>query len=61
MIDSRFEYIKHQIILDYETLQIFEEIAKFPRPRTTDTCYVTPDVLELVNERFFDWENPNEN
>ena len=55
MIDSRFEYIKHQIILDYETQQIFEEVAKLPRPRTTDTSYVTPDVLELVNERFFDW------
>lgn len=55
MIDRRFEYIKHQIILDYETLQIFEEVAKLPR--TTNTCGVIPGVLELVDERFFDLEN----
>ena len=42
-------------MIDYETLQIFEEVAKLPR--TTDTSYVTPDVLDLVDERFFDWEN----
>ena len=39
-------------MIDYETLQIFEEVAKLPRPRTTDTSYVTPDVLGLVYERF---------
>ncbi len=42
-------------MIDYETLQIFEEVAKLPR--TTDTSYVPPDLLELVYERFFDWEN----
>jgi hypothetical protein len=42
-------------IIDIELQLIFEEVAKLPR--TTDTSYVTPDVLELVDERFFDWEN----
>lgn len=42
-------------MIDYETLQIFEEVAKLPR--TTDTSYVPPDLLELVYERFFGWEN----
>ena len=42
-------------IIDIELQLIFEEVAKLPR--TTDTSYVTPDVLELVYERFFDWEN----
>ena len=40
------------MFIDLETKLILEEIAKLPR--TTDTSYVTPDVLELVNERFFD-------
>jgi hypothetical protein len=42
-------------IIDIELQLIFEEVVKLPR--TTDTSYVTPDVLELVDERFFDWEN----
>ena len=42
-------------IIDIELQLIFEEVAKLPR--TTDTSYVPPDVLELVDERFFDWEN----
>ena len=54
MIDPRFEYIKNQIILDYQTQLIFDEIAKLSR--TTDTCYVPPDVVELVDERIFDYE-----
>jgi hypothetical protein len=33
---------------------IMEEIAKLPR--TTDTSYSPPDVLELVDERLFDYE-----
>ena len=33
---------------------ICEEVAKLPR--TTDTCYVPPDVLELVYERFWDYD-----
>ena len=48
MIDRRYEYIRNQIILDL----ILEEVAKLPR--TTDTSYVPPDVLELVNERIFE-------
>ena len=39
-------------LIEYELL--LEEVAKLPR--TTDTCGVTPDVLELVYERFFDYE-----
>lgn len=42
---------------DYITIElelIFEEVAKLPR--TTDTCYVPPDVLELVYERLWEWE-----
>lgn len=54
MIDLRFEYIRNQIILDYQTQLILEEVAKLPR--TTDTSYVPPDVLELVDERLFDYE-----
>ena len=54
MIDHRFEYIRNQIILDYQTQLIFEEIAKLPR--TTDTSYVPPDVVELVDERLFNYE-----
>jgi len=54
MIDHRFEYIRNQIILDYQTQLIFEEIAKLPK--TTDTSYVPPDVVELVDERLFNYE-----
>jgi len=42
---------------DYITIElelIFEEIAKLPR--TTDTCYVPPSVLDLVLERLFNYE-----
>ena len=54
MIDRRYEYIRNQIIFDlFETKLILEEVAKLPR--TTDTCYVTPDVLELVDEQLFDF------
>jgi hypothetical protein len=38
-------------MIDYETLQIFEEVAKLPRPRTTDTSYVTPDWDNLTSEQ----------
>lgn len=41
-------------MIDLETQFIFEEVAKLPR--TTDTSYVPPDVLNLVNERLFDYE-----
>ena len=54
MIDLRFEYIRNQIILDYQTQLILEEVAKLPR--TTDISYVPPDVLELVDERLFNYE-----
>jgi hypothetical protein len=40
-------------MIDPETQFIFEEVAKLPR--TTDTCYCPPDVLELVDERLFDY------
>lgn len=33
---------------------IMEEIAKLPR--TADTSYVPPDVLELVEQRFWDYD-----
>ncbi len=33
---------------------IMEEIAKLPR--TTDTSYVPPDVLELVENRLWDYD-----
>jgi len=32
---------------------ICEEVAKLPR--TTDTSYVLPDVLELVEQRIWDY------
>jgi len=55
MFDRRYEYIRNQIIFDlFETKLILEEVAKLPR--TTDTSYVTPDVLELVRQRIFDYE-----
>jgi hypothetical protein len=55
MFDRRYEYIRNQIIFDlFETKLILEEVAKLPR--TTDTSYVTPDVLELVYERIFNYD-----
>jgi hypothetical protein len=44
-------------MIDYTTIElelIFEEVAKLPK--TTDTSYVVPDVLELVRQRIFDYE-----
>jgi hypothetical protein len=43
---------------DYTTIElelIFEEVAKLPR--TTDTSYVSPDVLELVEQRIWDYHH----
>ncbi len=39
-------------LIEYEL--IMEEIAKLPR--TTDTSYVPPDVLELVEDRLWDYD-----
>ncbi len=39
-------------LIEYEI--IMEEIAKLPR--TTDTSYWVPDVLELVEQRFWDYD-----
>ncbi len=39
-------------LIEYEI--IMEEIAKLPR--TTDTSYWVPDVLELVEDRLWDYE-----
>ncbi len=39
-------------LIEYEL--IMEEVAKLPR--TTDTSYVPPDVLELVEQRFWDYD-----
>ncbi len=39
-------------MIEYEL--IMEEIAKLPK--TTDTSYVLPDVLELVEDRLWDYE-----
>lgn len=36
---------------------ICEEVAKLPR--TTDTSYVVPDVLELVEQRIWDYSQPD--
>jgi hypothetical protein len=33
---------------------ICEEVAKLPK--TTDTSYVPPNVLELVQQRIFDYD-----
>jgi hypothetical protein len=33
---------------------ILEEVAKLPR--TTDTSYVPPDVLELVEQRIWNYD-----
>ena len=44
-------------MIDYTTIElelIFEEVAKLPK--TTDTSYVTPDVLELVEQRLWDYD-----
>jgi hypothetical protein len=44
-------------MIDYTTIKlelICEEVAKLPR--TTDTSYVVPDVLELVQQRIFDYD-----
>ena len=41
-------------MIDLETKLILEEVAKLPR--TTDTSYVPPDVVELVYERLFNFE-----
>lgn len=35
----------------YELKLILEEVLKLPR--TTDTCYLPPDVVELVEERLY--------
>jgi hypothetical protein len=42
---------------EYTTIElelIFEEVTKLPR--TTDTSYWVPDVLELVQQRIFDYD-----
>ena len=39
-------------LIEYEL--ILEEIAKLPR--TTDTSYVPPDVLELVEDRLWNYD-----
>ncbi len=39
-------------LIEYEL--IMEEIAKLPR--TTDTSYVPPDVLELIEDRLWDYD-----
>jgi hypothetical protein len=47
-------------MIDYTTIElelIFEEVAKLPR--TTDTSYWVPDVLELVRQRIFYYECSN--
>ena len=41
-------------MIDLETKLILEEIAKLPR--TTDTSYMPPDVIELADKRLFDYE-----
>jgi hypothetical protein len=44
-------------LTDYTLIElelIFEEVAKLPR--TTDTSYVVPDVLELVEQRIWDYD-----
>ena len=55
MIDPRFDYIRNQILFDtLKNKLILEEVAKLPR--TIDTSYVPPDVVELVYERLFNFE-----
>jgi hypothetical protein len=44
-------------MIDYTLMElelICEEVAKLPR--TTDTCYVIPDVLELVEQRLWNYD-----
>ena len=44
-------------MIDYSLMElelILEEIAKLPR--TTDTSYIIPDVLELVHERLWNYD-----
>jgi hypothetical protein len=44
-------------MIDYTTIElelICEEVAKLPR--TTDTSYVPPDVLELVEQRLWNYD-----
>jgi hypothetical protein len=43
-------------MFDYSLIQfklILEEVAKLPK--ITDTCGVAPDVLELVEQRIWDY------
>jgi len=47
-------------LIDYTLIElelIFEEVAKLPV--TTDTCGIPPDVLELVEQRIWDYEKIN--
>ena len=44
-------------MIDYTLIEIeliFEEVVKLPK--TTDTSYVVPDVLELVLQRILDYD-----
>jgi hypothetical protein len=44
-------------LIDYTLIElelIFEEVAKLPV--TTDTCGITPDVLELVEDRLWNYD-----
>ncbi len=44
-------------MIDYTLIEfelICEEVAKLPK--TTDTSYVPPNVLELVQQRIFDYD-----
>ncbi len=44
-------------MIDYTLMElelICEEVAKLPK--TTDTSYVPPNVLELVQQRIFDYD-----
>jgi ligand-binding sensor domain-containing protein len=55
-VDVCLQLVSRQMI-DYTTIElelIFEEVAKLPK--TTDTSYWVPDVLELVRQRIFDYE-----
>jgi hypothetical protein len=43
-------------LIDYTLIKfqlICDEVAKLPK--TTDTSYVVPDVLELVEQRIWDY------
>ena len=55
MTDCRYQYIRNEIMFEtIYTKLILEEIAKLPR--TTDTSHIAPDVVELVDGRFWDFE-----